>query len=194
MPLADLFSPRARPVLFLDFDGVLHPAGVPTINSDGDFVPDERLFLWRANLESELRAHPELRIVISSDWRKYHAEEDLVVFLGPELGRRVVGVMPYFERGSRAEAVRAEAARRGVRHWLALDDHDSVHAAREQGDNRFVACRPDLGIACQQVRRELARQLAWLNWLAQQSSLPFKPSDSSHLPVYQQDQDFRLAG
>ena len=193
MPITQLFSRRPAPVLFLDFDGVLHPAGVPTINSDGEFVPDERLFLWRADLEGELRAHPELRIVISSDWRKYHAEEELAAFLGRDLGQRIVGVMPYFEQGSRAEAVRAEAARRGVRHWIAVDDHHSVHEAQAQGDNRFVACLPDKGIACHQVRRELARQLAWMSWLVQQNSLPFESLGASHLPQYQ-GHDLPLAG
>lgn len=185
MPIAQFFSRRFAPVLFLDFDGVLHPAGVPTINSDGEFVPHERLFAWRNNLEMELRAHPSLEIIISSDWRKYHAEEDLAAFLGKDLGRRVAGVMPYFEQGSRAEAIRAEASRRGFRHWLALDDHHSVHEACDQGDTRFVACHPDTGIGCHKARNELARRLAWVSWLARQNSLPFEPTDSTHLPVYQ---------
>lgn len=166
---------KANPVLFLDFDGVLHHAAEATIDGKGEFIPNERLFCWRTHLETLLEEHPAVRILISSDWRKYHAEDDLAGFLGEKLAQRMLGVMPYFERGSRAEAIQAEAARMGLHHWLALDDHASVHAARENGDDRFLACDSESGLDCEMVRAETASKLRWLSWLAAHSRVAVVP-------------------
>jgi hypothetical protein len=169
------------PVLFLDFDGVLHQAGEPTIDGNGEFVPNERLFCWRTHLENLLQSHPNVQIVISSDWRKYHSEEDLATFLGKELGRRLVGVMPILENGSRAEAVREEATRLHLRHWIALDDHRSVHDARQNGDGHFVSCPPEQGLGDGDTRDDLASTLRWTSWLAQHNCVSIQPIYRSDL-------------
>ncbi len=181
MPDPKPLSRLATPVLFLDFDGVLHQADEPTIGGNGEFIANERLFCWREHLEALLQAYPAVQIVVSSDWRKYHTEEDLATFLGDDLGQRLLGIMPIVEKGSRAEAVHAEAARLGLRHWLALDDHQSFHEARQRGDDRFLACHPEQGLDCRSIRHETASKLRWLSWLAKHNSV-------SVLPV--QDFDF----
>jgi hypothetical protein len=59
-------------ILFLDFDGVLHPEGEAHIHDGGaDFC-----FLPR--LEALLREFPEVKIVISSAWREQVRYETLV--------------------------------------------------------------------------------------------------------------------
>ena len=166
---------RITPVLFLDFDGVLHQAGEPTIGGNGEFVENERLFCWRNHLETILQSYPDVHIVISSDWRKYHAEESLANFLGHDLSKRLLGIMPIVERGSRAEAIREEAARLGLRHWVALDDHISVLEAHQDGDSRFLACDPDYGLSCKKTRESFTDELRWLKWLASHHSVSILP-------------------
>ncbi len=80
------FLATSRPapvdVLFLDFDGVLHPR-------TGGASQFSRLPL----LVPLFDAHPDLRIVVSSDWRLAFPPEDLFEFLDI-LRDRVIGVTP----------------------------------------------------------------------------------------------------
>lgn len=165
----------AAPVLFLDFDGVLHRADEPSIGGNGEYLWREQHFCWRRHLESILLNHPNVQIVLSTDWRKYHDDEDLTAFLGEDLGNRLIGVMPIVQKGTRAEAIRTDASRRGFRFWLGLDDHSSVQAARDNGDDHFVACHPDQGLDWSDTRNELAAKLRWLDWLTHQNGISMLP-------------------
>lgn len=167
------------PVLFLDFDGVLHRADEPSIGGNGEYLWREQHFCWRRHLESVLLNHPHVQIVLSTDWRKYHDDEDLAAFLGEDVSNRLIGVMPIVQKGTRAEAIRADASRRGLRFWIALDDHSSVHAARDKGDDHFVACQPEQGLNWSETRNELATKLRWLDWLANQNGLSMLPIQHS---------------
>src|SRR5438128_5315956 len=71
-------------ILFLDFDGVLHRFG--------DRIADYCRFLPR--LEAVLRDYPDVKIVVSSDWRKHHTLEELKGFFSADIGKRVIGVTP----------------------------------------------------------------------------------------------------
>jgi hypothetical protein len=116
-------------ILFLDFDGVLHPNNQPDLLFAG--VP--RLALW-------LDAWPAVDVVISSSWRVHHSEEEMVQMLGPVIGARVVGCTPWVvqqsddnlcptdettlrvhERQQEVEAWLA-ASSDPRRAWVALDD------------------------------------------------------------------------
>ena len=76
-------------IIFLDFDGVLHP--FPTRSSDGLFsaLP----IFWKL-----LDMLPEVSVVITSTWREHHdlsALTDLITANGGERHRdRIVGVTP----------------------------------------------------------------------------------------------------
>lgn len=148
-------------VLFLDFDGVLHPLGEPALGDNFELLPNPDLFCWRHHLESVLAPYPDVRIMVSSDWRRLFDDAKLVELLGPVLASRFAGVVEV-NRPSRAEEVLAEADRRGLRCWLALDDHTSVKAAAEAGDDRFIVCRPDSGLSDPAVKALLACRLAEL--------------------------------
>lgn len=56
-------------ILFLDFDGVLHPdaaflvKGRPTLKAEG------QLFMWAPLLVDVLADFPEVQIVLSTSWR-----------------------------------------------------------------------------------------------------------------------------
>lgn len=146
-------------VLFLDFDGVLHAVGEPALDEDFRLIANPSLFCWRHILEQALAPHPSVRIVVSSDWRRLFDDENLARLLGSNLGPRVLGAVETVKT-TRADEILAEAARRGISHWLAIDDHPSVAIARRAGDSRFIACNPNTGLSNARVRNELQQKLA----------------------------------
>jgi len=59
--------------IFIDFDGVLHPAGGPV----GACLP----FEWLSDLKALLSAHPPVRIVVHSSWRLTYPHEEIREFV-----------------------------------------------------------------------------------------------------------------
>ncbi len=106
-----------RHLLFLDFDGVLHPDG-------------EAVFSCREVLESYLLGMPDVDIVISSTWREDYSLPELQAFFSPSLHDRIIGVTPTLEtgydRGGRQREIEAYLQVWDVRSssvsWVALDD------------------------------------------------------------------------
>ena len=110
-------------ILFLDFDGVLHPETAPT----------DRLFCHVERLAQALSEFPEVRIVVSSSWRETHTMSDILEFLGL-LATRVIGATPvrparsylpeplwsYVREGECVAWLREN--NRLTTPWLALDD------------------------------------------------------------------------
>lgn len=99
------------PVLFLDFDGVLHA------NQNGSL---EHIGL----VEEFLRRYPQVVVVISSNWRMTHSLESLRDMFAPDVAHRIEGVTsvttetPY----SRYIEIKSYLADSGPRAWCALDD------------------------------------------------------------------------
>lgn len=75
------------PVLFLDFDGVLHP----TPQRDAD------LFSQLPLIEAVLVDFPEVRVVVSSSWRETCDLPMLREVFRPALQPQVVGVTPRWD-------------------------------------------------------------------------------------------------
>jgi len=148
-------------VLYIDFDGVLHELGQEAFDEQFNLVRNENLFCWRSILEDLLEPHPSIRIVVSSDWRRLCGDEALRQVLGRDLGQRFVGVVEIYN-SSRATEILADASRRKLDYWLAVDDHASVHEARRQGDQRFVGCSSETGLSAPSVQREIRQKLARL--------------------------------
>lgn len=149
-----------RAIVFLDFDGVLHPVGVPAVNEDFCLIENPDLFVWRPILERLLAPYPMVGIIVSSDWRRLFDDATLIRLLGP-LAARFVGVVECYG-SSRAEELLAEVERMELKRWVALDDHPSVHAAQER-DPRFIACDPATGVSSIEVQRALSKRLVRLH-------------------------------
>ena len=130
-------------VLYLDFDGVLHPFGEPALGDDFGLLPNPNLFRWLPILESLLSGHPDVRIIVSSDWHRLFDDATLKRLLGP-VGGRFHGVIEAVGK-SRASEILADAKKRGLKDWIAIDDHPTVRDA-SLSDCRFVACDPATGI------------------------------------------------
>lgn len=147
-----------RAVVFLDFDGVLHPVGVPAVDDAFRLIENPDLFVWRPILERLLAPYPG--IIVSSDWRRLFDDATLIRLLGP-LATRFVGVVESYGT-SRSAEILAEVKLRGLNRWVALDDHPSVNAAQAR-DPRFIACGPATGLSAVDVQRTLSARLAALS-------------------------------
>ncbi|MCV2419242.1 hypothetical protein LNV47_01395 [Paucibacter sp. DJ4R-1] len=133
-------------LLFLDFDGVLHPAG----GAPGTCMP----FEWLPTLEELLEPAPDVFLAVHSSWREVHAMEYLKDFLGP-LGSRVLGAVPH---GPKSTAIQSFLkSNPAVQDYRILDDS----AAEFSSDlsTRLLACKPLMGIQDPAVQLKLK---AWL--------------------------------
>jgi hypothetical protein len=127
-------------MLFLDFDGVLHPgSGV------------DSGFLCRApDLEEALSGH-DLRIVVSSSWRFHIEMDEILGMLPPGLAQRVVGATgdAHIGRWPRFHEIRAcVQVNEPLANWRALDD-----ARLEFPDPcpELIACDPRTGFGSEQA-------------------------------------------
>ena len=111
-------------IVFLDFDGVVHPHP----NDGAQFICAPRV--WEL-----LARHPEVNIVFSTGWRFDHSVEALRQFAtalgGEHLADRFIDSTPLLrhaaDAGSREHDCRAWlAATRHAGPWLALDDMPSL--------------------------------------------------------------------
>lgn len=107
-------------LLFLDFDGVLHPFPMP--------ADPALLFSNLPRLESVLRDFPDVQIVISSSWREGRSLVELAALFSPDIAGRIIGVLPVIEIRSLSDTVAIRyreieqfLAGRSA-HWIALDD------------------------------------------------------------------------
>lgn len=139
----------SRSVLFLDFDGVLHPYGC-TI---------DRYFCRVQSLEVWLRERPEIDVVVSSSWRENHPLDELRCFFDEDMQERIVGVTPILKRAfgdtmasdeplppyARELEVRQWLRECGEpwRHWAVLDDQAWLF---KPFNHQLVLCRGDVGL------------------------------------------------
>jgi hypothetical protein len=127
-------------ILFLDFDGVLHPW----------CSPRSEYFCYLPALEAVLRDYKHVEIVISSDWRLYFSLAQIRRHFSDDLAIRVIGQTPSLGDGSlnqdglrRHEAL-AYLERIGSpnRPWCALDDRLDLW---EPTEPRIIYCPNQFG-------------------------------------------------
>jgi hypothetical protein len=137
-------------LLFVDFDGVLHPAQV----SEG-----VEHFCWLHILERLLLAHADVPVVVHSTWRYEYRDEELRALLGT-LGQRLVGAAP---RGPREQVIETvlQANKGRVTSHLVLDDASNEFT---QGKLNTLFVDGQLGVS------DVAVQQAISAWLVNTSS------------------------
>ena len=125
-------------ILFLDFDGVLHPA----VNYDAT-----QLLTKLPLLEAILRQHPSVEIVVSSTWRETRTLSELRALFSPDIASRVIGVTPAWRDiqdeasyGAYVRQAEIEAWLKSTgriwEQWLAVDDQ--AHLFKPFCKNLFV--------------------------------------------------------
>lgn len=113
-------TPPDRTVLFLDFDGVLHPTGGESSGAR---------FAKRPLLENLLR-EPDLchvEIVISSTWREAYPLKQLISVFSEDIRPRIIGATPTLvdsvARHLRYREIKSWlVAHPEIDYWAALDD------------------------------------------------------------------------
>lgn len=118
-------------ILFLDFDGVLHPVfPLPELPEE-----ENQFFAYAARLEEVLRGFPEVQIVISSTWRFLEPLDALRARFSPDIAARILGTLQTDMRNSgkgvRHAEILAWLSSQGLsdQPWLALDDDpDNFHS------------------------------------------------------------------
>lgn len=129
-------------IIFLDFDGVLHPTGGPP----GTSLP----FEWVEQLADALDGFLDVALVVHSTWRLQFSFEELRDFLEPVQGR-LLGVAG---AGARATAITEFlSTRTDVRDCVILDD--CPHEFPPDFPVPVIACDPERGINDPHVLAEL---------------------------------------
>lgn len=124
-------------LLYLDYDGVLHPEDVYRHPKRGIYLASKygghELFEHAELLADELEPHPDIRVVLSTSWVRVLRFKRAVSYLPERLKARVIGAtfhssmsQGHFLDLSRGQQVLADASRRRATRWLALDD-DAEH-------------------------------------------------------------------
>jgi hypothetical protein len=143
-------------VIFLECDGVLHPASaasrfVPVAPLKRE-VQRAWLFRWAWILEELLEGYPDVQIVVHSNWRLLATDDELRSFLGP-LARRFIGCTP---RGQRWDSILSVIERSRLHDYIILD---ALPSAFPQGLTRLIECNPEAGLKDYRVRERIK---AWL--------------------------------
>ncbi len=142
-------------ILFLDIDGVLHP----------DPAMAEEAFCRRHLLWQLLSARTNLKVVISSDWRKRHSLAELIHFIISDgnmaLKQRFVGVTPVlpgalYEYRSRERECLAWLTQHGAgeQSWVALDD---VAGNFTFGSPQLVLTNSQTGLTAKNIDTALSK-------------------------------------
>lgn len=132
-------------VIFLDFDGVLHPLGLYFHKDSNEFSQyiDGRAewFCFNKILEKLLENVPNVGIVVHSSWRENFEEEYIKEFLGNSLGERFLGCT---KAGEKKASIDLWLLENNPTFWIVLDDFDDGFSV--YGEN-FLICDSDWGIS-----------------------------------------------
>ena len=134
-------------ILFLDFDGVLHPDAAYLVNGCPTLRGDGQLMMWAPLLVDVLADYPETKIVLSTSWARELSYGRARRWLPPALRRHVIGatwhsrmslrhegfrnVATWWDGATRYEQIKRYASRAGLSDWLAIDDQPEGWAAED---------------------------------------------------------------
>lgn len=123
----------SKTILYLDYDGVLHPEPVYRHPRGGMYFGVEHrghsLFENAELLVEALAPYPEVAIVLSTSWVRVLSYSQAKAYLPEALRSRVIGATFHsemnkfeFDAMTRGAQVLADATRRSAISWVALDD------------------------------------------------------------------------
>jgi hypothetical protein len=158
-------------ILFLDFDGVLHPDAAflerrkPVLRAQGE------LFMWANLLADALIDRHHVQIVLSTSWTRELGFSRARDFLPEALRRRVVGAtwhsqmgrhpddlhrsrLNWWDDATRYAQIKRWISRAGVQDWIAVDDKPEGWA--ESDRDRLIQTDSETGLSDPSVQARLA--------------------------------------
>jgi hypothetical protein len=156
-------------VLYLDYDGPLHPDDVwyePASRQPSLRTPGHELFENVPVVEAAIAQYPALKIVLSTSWVVTFGLEKTCDFLPQTLRRRVIGATydPQapdawrFTKLRRYDAIALDVRSRLASRWLAIDDDALGWPAKEL--DALVLVPTGLGLMCPVAQALLRDRLA----------------------------------
>lgn len=155
-------------VLFLDFDGVLHPDAVYRTRCGLELRAPGALMMHAPILVEILSDFPQVKICLSTSWVRLLDYRRARAYLPQVLQERTFSgtwhsQMPSapldgYDLYTRYEQIRAAVTRAGITRWLAIDD-DPDHSWPAH-DSRLVRCDSELGLSYRPTQEELIAKLS----------------------------------
>lgn len=156
-------------ILFLDFDGVLHPGEVYLRNGAPELDAPGELFMWAPILEEILADFPTVRVVLSTSWVVHLGFHRTRKRLPTGLRERVTGATWHsrmhrimFGRLTRYQQIAGYVERATLERWIAIDDN--AFGWPPSLDHKLVATEPAGGlshpVAQQRLREAIMREIA----------------------------------
>lgn len=165
-PTSSRLTPNDR-VLFLDFDGVLHPDDVYRTRSGLVLRAPGQLMMHAGILVEILEDFPQVKISLSTSWVRILGYRRARAALPPELqvltvsstwhSRMPKAPLEGYDMHSRYQQIRAAVTRAGLTNWIALDD-DPFESWLDH-DLRLIRTDPNLGLSSAPTQEELRFKL-----------------------------------
>ena len=164
-------------ILFLDYDGVLHPDAAYLVNGRPQLRAAGSLFMCAPILVEALAPYPQVQIVLSTSWvRVLKSFSRTQAYLPAALQARVIGATwhsamarhhegahridaSWFSELTRYAQIARYVARSGLRaeHWLAIDDDSEGWPVALR--DHLVETDGALGLASASTRCDLTQRL-----------------------------------
>lgn len=169
----------ARPTLYLDYDGVLHPDEVYRRRDGSIFVKNgpgmnASLFMWAPELEQRI-VHRDVQVVLATSWVKAIGFQRAMAHLPQGIASKVAGSTYHssqrqdWDQYSRYQQIQQHATRHRIQTWLALDNDVQDWAPPAQ--HHLCTCDDITGISLQWATLD-----AWLDQYA--------PTVQQHIEAY----------
>ena len=162
-----------RKVLFLDYDGVLHPSEVyrnpegriylaKEFADDGHFLFEHAHFL--IHILEQVEAVRPVEIILSTSWVEVlGGVEPAKAWLPAELQQRVKGAVwdSRFTTQNRLQQIKRYVSANGLKQheWVAIDDNLDTWAVRNKYRRNLVLTHQFIGLGSATIQRELYSKL-----------------------------------
>jgi hypothetical protein len=163
-------------ILYLDFDGVLHPDEVYIVEGKVVLRAEGTLFMWADRLAEALADRPGVRVVLSTSWVREVGFIKAKAALPEAIQKRVIGSTFHTSMAggwatdssddwrdrTRYQQIAADIRRRAIgQKWVAIDD--DVEGWAESARGNLVQTDPARGLGDDAALARLVALLAGLS-------------------------------
>ncbi|WP_156684339.1 HAD domain-containing protein [Pseudomonas sp. Leaf127] len=164
-----MMAARNAHVIFLDYDGVLHPDAVYLSKQGPSLKADGELFMWAPALVQLLEEFPSVSLVLSTSWVRHLGFKKALGYLPQSMRNKVIGATWHssmsrewpdeqtWDGRTRYTQICRYASRAHLQHWLAIDD-DASGWPPEAG-KYLIHCVADQGLGHESTLSSLRRGL-----------------------------------